>query len=129
MDKIFLLKKLLPLLQKERARRETAASRYDWQRWARSKQLPPEGDWRVWMILAGRGFGKTRTGAETIRQWVREGLCRRIALVAETELEVRQVMVEGASGLLSVHPSSENLVYEPSKRQLELAKWCNCYLL
>ena len=70
------------------------------------------------MILAGRGFGKTRTGAETIRQWVREGLCQRIALVGETEGEVRQVMVEGASGSLAVHPTSENLIYEPARRQL-----------
>ncbi len=118
MDKINLIKKLLPLLQKEQTRREDETTRYNWQKWARPKQLPPPGEWRVWLILAGRGFGKTRTGAETLRQWVREGTCRRIALVAETETEVRQVMVEGSSGLLAVHSPSEKPIYEPTKRQL-----------
>ncbi|OJW51576.1 MAG: hypothetical protein BGO67_04970 [Alphaproteobacteria bacterium 41-28] len=118
MNKLYLLKKLLPLLQKEKTRRKNKASRYDWQKCARQKQLPPEGNWRVWLILAGRGFGKTRTGAETIRQWVREGLCQRIALIGKTEVEVRQVMVEGVSGLLSVHSPIENLIYKPTKRQL-----------
>lgn len=103
-------------MEKKRQRQETL--RYDWQKNARQSQLPPKGDWRVWLILAGRGFGKTRTGAETLRQWVGQGLCRRLALVAETEAEVRQVMVEGSSGLLAVHPPSERPLYEPSKRIL-----------
>ncbi|HUX78615.1 MAG TPA: terminase family protein [Alphaproteobacteria bacterium] len=118
MDQIDLLKKLLPLLQREKATREKEVSRYDWSKNARQKQIPPQGDWRIWLILAGRGFGKTRTGAETLRQWVREGLCSRIALVAETDTEIRQVMVEGDSGLLSVHPPAEKPLYEPANRQL-----------
>lgn len=102
----------------EKKRRAREALRYDWQHNARENQLPPKGDWRVWLILAGRGFGKTRTGAETLRQWVHQGLCHRLALIAETEADVRQVMIEGSSGLLAVHPPAERPLYEPSKRVL-----------
>ena len=70
------------------------------------------------MILAGRGFGKTRTGAEYIRERVKEGTARHIALVGRTAADVRDVMVCGPSGLLSVHPTEEMPVYEPSRRRL-----------
>ena len=110
-QKISLQKKLLGLFKKEKKRRNQEALGYDWLHNARTSQLPPKGDWRVWLILAGRGFGKTRTGAETLRQWVSQGLCRRLALIAETEAEVRQVMVEGSSGLLAVHPPSQRPPY------------------
>lgn len=85
---------------------------------AREKQMLPEGAWSVWMILAGRGFGKTRTGAETVRQWVESGQGKRIALVARTAADVRDVMVEGESGLLAICPPWNKPVYEPSKRRL-----------
>jgi phage terminase large subunit-like protein len=122
MNKRSLYTRFLALLKRLKTHKEKEASRYNWQKVARFNQLPPKGDWRVWLILAGRGFGKTRTGAETLRQWIREGFCRRLALVAETESEVRQVMVEGASGLLAVHPPFERPAYEPSKR---LLSWPN----
>jgi phage terminase large subunit-like protein len=60
-----------------------------WSSIARPEQLPPPGDWRTWLILAGRGWGKTRTGAETVASWVREGSARRIAVVAPTLADVR----------------------------------------
>lgn len=120
--RLSLQKKLLALLKKEKEWRIQESLRYDWQQVARKNQLPPQGNWRVWLILAGRGFGKTRTGAETLRQWIRQGICRRLALIAETEAEARQVMVEGPSGLLTVHPPSERPLYEPSKRILS---WSN----
>lgn len=66
----------------------------DWRFWARPDQLAPSGDWRVWLILAGRGFGKTRCGAEWVLEQVRQGR-QRIALVGETKADVRDVMVEG----------------------------------
>lgn len=91
---------------------------YDWRFWARPEQLIPPGDWRVWLILAGRGWGKTRTGAETVHEWVMSGKCRRIAIVAPTAADARDVMIEGESGLLSVGHPSERPVYEPSKRRL-----------
>jgi phage terminase large subunit-like protein len=91
---------------------------FDWDANARDGQKVPKGDWRIWLILAGRGFGKTRTGAETIRQWVREKSCRRICLLGHHMDEVRKVMIEGNSGLLAVSAPEEKVVYEPSKRQL-----------
>ena len=97
---------------------------HDWRFWARPKQIAPEGDWLTWLVLAGRGFGKTRIGSETIREWVcgktplSGGRYRRIALVAETAADARDVMVEGESGILAVHPQDFRPHYEPSKRRL-----------
>lgn len=92
---------------------------YDWSKKARPNQREPRGRWRVWLILAGRGFGKTRTGAETIRKWVEERRYRRIALVGASASEVRDVMIEGNSGLLSVFPHTQRPVFHPSKRRIE----------
>ena len=89
-----------------------------WPLWARDNQLPPPGDWSVWMLLAGRGFGKTRTGAEWVRSRVESGISGRIALVARTPADIRDVMVEGESGLLSVCPSWNRPKYEPTKKRL-----------
>lgn len=91
---------------------------YDWEEHARPEQLPPPGTWQTWMILAGRGFGKTRTGAETIRQWVMSGKCRNIALISETEGDARRVMIEGISGILNISPPNERPKYYPSQRKL-----------
>lgn len=98
--------------------REAAILLYDWRIWARAKQLPPEGAWRIWLILAGRGFGKTRTGAEWVRRGIEAGAFRRVALVGETTADARDVMVEGDSGLLKVSPPWNRPRYEPSKRKL-----------
>jgi len=91
---------------------------HDWRFWARPEQLPPPGDWRIWLILAGRGWGKTRTGAEWVRAQVRSGAAGRIALVAPTAGDARDVMVEGESGILSIGSEAERPHYEPSKRRL-----------
>lgn len=93
---------------------------YDWTgAWARDSQLMPRGDaWSTWFILAGRGFGKTRTGAETIRYLVETGQAKRIALVAPTSADARDTMVEGESGLLAVCPPWNKPKYEPSKRRV-----------
>jgi len=100
-----------------------AKLRYNWEFWARPSQLEPPGDWTTWLILSGRGFGKTRTGAETIRKWVcgdtplSGGHCSRIALVAETAADGRDVMVgDDVQGLLSVHPKDFRPVYEKTNR-------------
>jgi phage terminase large subunit-like protein len=95
-----------------------------WPFWARDDQLPPDGDWRTWLILGGRGAGKTRAGAEWVRAMVAgrdhgaAGPARRIALVGETAADVRDVMVEGASGILAVHRGSGRPQWEPSRRRL-----------
>ena len=91
---------------------------YDWQFWARDNQLPPEGAWLVWLLLAGRGFGKTRTGAEFVRARVERGEAQRIALVSATAADVRDTMIEGPAGLLAVFPAHQRPVYEPSKRRV-----------
>lgn len=91
---------------------------YDWKFWARPNQLAPEDDWRYWLLLAGRGFGKSRCGGEWIRERVESGKARRIALVAPTAADARDTMVEGESGILSVCPPWNRPVYEPSKRRL-----------
>jgi phage terminase large subunit-like protein len=88
-----------------------------WEFWARAGQLPPPSSWRLWLVLAGRGFGKTRMGAEWVRARAEEDGAVRIALIGATIAEVRQVMVEGESGLLSL-PGSAHLLWEPSLRQL-----------
>ena len=88
----------------------------DWRFWARPDQIAPEGNWRVWLIMAGRGFGKTRCGAEWVHQQIRNGR-KRIALVGETKADVRDVMVEGESGILATSGKNRPL-YEPSKRRV-----------
>ena len=91
---------------------------YQWRFWARPSQLAPDGDWRVWLLLAGRGFGKTRSGAEWVREQIISGAAKRVALVAPTAADARDVMVEGESGLLAIAPPGERPHYEPSKRRL-----------
>ena len=94
------------------------AALHMWPLWARDSQIAPPGDWSVWLLMAGRGFGKTRTGAEWVRARVESGAAGRIALVARTPADVRDVMIEGDSGLLSVCPPSNRPKYEPTKRRL-----------
>lgn len=72
-----------------------------WAEQRRANQTPPDGDWSTWVVMAGRGFGKTRTGAEWIREQVMAGGPIRAALVAPTAADARDVMVQGESGLLA----------------------------
>ena len=99
---------------------EILALFYDWEFWARPNQLPPEREreWSYWLLMAGRGFGKTRTGAEWVRHRVENGIAKRIALVAQTPADGRDVMVEGESGLLAVSPPWMKPDYQPSKRRV-----------
>lgn len=97
---------------------EATALLYDWQIWARPSQLPPSGPWRTWLILAGRGWGKTRTGAEAVIDRVRRGVSTRVGLIAPTSADARDVMVEGESGILATSPPDFRPIYEPSKRRL-----------
>jgi len=94
---------------------------WDWSAWGRPEQFPPKGDdWAIWMYLAGRGAGKTRAAAEWIREKAKDTSQGQIrfALVARTAADVRDVIVEGESGIISVSPPSERPLYEPSKRRL-----------
>jgi len=93
---------------------------WDWSVWGRPEQQAPEGDWNIWAYIAGRGAGKTRTAAEWVREEAKYTTTgqRRFALVARTAADVRDVIVEGESGIINVTPPSERPLYEPSKRRL-----------
>lgn len=97
---------------------QAAALLYDWPSWARPEQVAPDWPWFIWLLLAGRGFGKTRCGAEFIRQEVEAGRAGHIALIAPTAADARDTMIEGESGLLRVFPTWNRPSYEPSKRRV-----------
>ena len=92
--------------------------------WALEHQLPPEGDWRAWVILGGRGAGKTRAGSEWVRAQVEgprpldAGRCRRLALVGETIDQVREVMIFGESGILACSPPDRRPVWQATRKRL-----------
>lgn len=101
--------------------RELAALRYDWSFWARPDQLSPAafsaGDKTYWLILAGRGFGKTRSGAEQVRAWARTH--EYVNVIGATADDARDIMVEGESGILAVCPRHERPDYLAHKSRLE----------
>ena len=97
---------------------EAAELKYFWSLHSRDSQLPPDGDWDSWLILAGRGFGKTRTGAEWVRAHVESRKASRVALVARSLPEAQSVMIEGESGIIAACPPWNKPTYEPSKRKL-----------
>ena len=97
---------------------------YDWEFWARPKQLAPPGDWLTWLILTGRGWGKTRTAAEWINKCARNG-AEHIALIGQTVPDVRDTMVKvGPSSILKISHPSFMPKYTPSKRLLEWPNGC-----
>lgn len=100
------------------SKRQHQSLRHHWQLWAHAGQLPPEGEWQCWLIMAGRGFGKTRAGAEWVRAIAQADPDARIALVGATLGEARSVMVEGESGLLAIAPRGLRPKFEPSRRLL-----------
>jgi phage terminase large subunit-like protein len=89
-----------------------------WEINARGEQYAPDGDWLTWLFLGGRGAGKTRAGAEFVRNLAREATGP-IALVGETYADVREVMIEGVSGVLRVAHGGERPVWTPSRRRIE----------
>lgn len=95
-----------------------ALLKHDWHILARDNQLPPEGDWSKWLMLMGRGAGKTRSGAEWVTGLADEYPGCRIAVVARTAADARDVIVEGESGILAVAPPGFVPEYMPSKRRV-----------
>jgi len=94
--------------------------RHDWQTFAHPHQDAPPGDWTTWLLLGGRGAGKTRAGAEWIKRLALDDPKQSpIALIGETEHDAREVMVEGVSGLLGAHKRDERPSWSPSRRRLE----------
>lgn len=96
----------------------TEAIASDWSLRARAEQLPPPGEWTLWLVLAGRGFGKTRAGAEWVRGIAEQDGGARIALIGATLHEARAVMVEGESGLLAIAPKGLRPRWQPARRRL-----------
>ncbi|MDJ0642796.1 MAG: terminase family protein [Erythrobacter sp.] len=101
---------------------ERAEFDYHWSFFARDAQMPPSGAWRIWMIMAGRGFGKTRAGAEWVRQVAEDDGDARIAVVSSSLAEARAVMVEGESGIIACCPPERRPQFEPSLKRL---RWPN----
>ena len=97
---------------------QKAELKYNWEFWARPNQLPPEGNWNTWIVMAGRGFGKTRMGAEWVRMLAHKYPGCRIALVAETAADARDVMIKGDSGLLNCDPTLTEDSWSPTNRCL-----------
>lgn len=92
---------------------------HDWQYWARPDQKNQHDDWLIWLLLGGRGSGKTRTGAEWVREQVHTGRARRVALVAPSYNDAREVMLDGESGLMNIGYPSERPTYTSSRRRLD----------
>ena len=98
---------------------DQAVIKYTWEFWARKNQLEPPGDWRTWLILSGRGFGKTRSGAEWVNKKARDGVYKRMHLVGATASDIRDIMVEGPSGIIDTSPPWFKAQYRPTKRRVE----------
>jgi phage terminase large subunit-like protein len=87
----------------------------NWRFWLRDEQLAPEGDWRIWLFLGGRGAGKTMAGAHFVEEGIRLGHMRRVGVIGATFNDARAVMIEGESGLMKL---CEDATFEPSNRRL-----------
>jgi len=91
-------------------------------------QIPPQGDWRIWLVMAGRGFGKTRAGAEWVRAVTEADPQARVALVAASLAEARSVMVEGESAILACCRPRHMPRYEPSLHRLTFPNGAQAFL-
>ena len=107
---------VLSYLKKYRQNRKNVLD--PWMQIARDNQKLPSGNWSTWLILAGRGFGKTRTGAESIRQLVERHGYKRVALIGASIVQTRSIMVEGVSGILGAYPSDKKPHLEITKREV-----------
>lgn len=109
---------------------EAAELEFLWSFFARPKQLAPtHREWQYWLVLAGRGFGKTRTGAEWVRGHAESGKVRRLTLIGPTSDDVRDAMIEGESGILAISPKDFRPRYQPSKRRLTWPNGARALLL
>ena len=97
---------------------EATALYYDWQQWGRPEQLAPPGEWRTWLMLAGRGWGKTRALVEWAQEEIESGRCKRLAVVGRTAGDVRDILIEGESGFLEKARPWFRPRHEPSRRRL-----------
>lgn len=111
--------RVVALLELAPTEQDQLVLEYEWRFWGKPKQFAPSWDWFVWLILSGRGFGKTRTGAQWILDRAKNGPYYPIALIGQTKADVRDTMVEvSESSIIKVAPPWFKPVYEPSKRRL-----------
>lgn len=103
---------------------ELALLEHDWRFWARPDQLAPAGEWRIWAAIAGRGWGKTKVGAQWVIDVAGEGRVR-VALIGRTAADVRGTMVEGDSGILASSPPWFRPKWEPSIGDAGRLTWPN----
>lgn len=108
---------------------EAEALQHEWRFWARQAQLAPVGDWTIWLLLAGRGFGKTRSVVGFASEEVEAGRAKRLGIAGATAADVRDVLVEGESGFLASSPPWNRPEYEPSKRRLTWPNGARAILL
>ena len=101
---------------------------YTWPLWARTDQLPPSGAWRTWLLLGGRGSGKTRSSVEWVRSEIEGGRRAQNGIVGPTADAVRRIQIEGPSGLLAVCPPWNRPTYEPSTRRVTWESGAVCHL-
>lgn len=103
--------------------------KYRWELHARPEQRPdPNGDWRRWVFLAGRGSGKTRSAVEMVREWITAGTYKRGHLIGPTASDVRDTMIEGESGIMSCFPDDFKPDYQPSRRRIVFPNGAICLL-
>ena len=107
---------------------DLAALEYEWSVWARPDQMPPAGDWRTWLLLGGRGSGKTRSSVEWVRSQIETGRRVQVGIVGPTADAVRRIQIEGPSGLLAVCPRWDRPTYEPSTRRVTWESGAVCHL-
>ncbi|HET9512194.1 MAG TPA: terminase family protein, partial [Sphingomonas sp.] len=99
-----------------------------WWRHGHKGQVAPKGDWRIWLILAGRGFGKTRAGAEWLSQAARDMPDGRFALIGHTADDVRRVMIEGAAGLIAVMRDDERILWRRERGEIEFSSGAKAFV-
>jgi phage terminase large subunit-like protein len=127
-----------PLIRFERAERLFALRRLTlpqlrglieaWPVWAHDGQMPPPGEWRVWLMMAGRGFGKTRAGAEWVSALARAHPGAAFALVGATPAEVERVMIRGPSGLIAIAHAQEDLLFYSTRGLVEFASGATAHV-
>jgi predicted phage terminase large subunit-like protein len=118
----------IPKNQKQKAELEALVYELEhrWDYIGRESQQEPQGIWDVWALIAGRGFGKTRTGSEITRKWSNE--VPSILLIGATSMDMRDIMIDGPSGILATAPRGNYPLYEPSKLRLTWRNGCICHL-
>ncbi|CAO5682650.1 MAG: hypothetical protein HEEMFOPI_00772 [Holosporales bacterium] len=122
-------KNALDFLKAELLERNKEKDLYNWEKIARENQHFPKGDWATWLILAGRGFGKTRTGAESIRKLVALKKAKRIALIGGCVSEVVNVMIKGESGIESITPPKDRPKFNASTNTLHWPCGAMAYII